>query len=86
MAEVSDSVGSNPSAAGANPNNPSDIDEGLQRTGRFAGGLIDDLKRRMPWYADDFRQGFHTKVLGSTLFLYFACLPTPSPSAPSLAS
>lgn len=49
-------------------------DEGLQRTGRFAGGLIDDLKRRLPFYTDDFKQGFHSKVLGSTLFLYFACL------------
>ncbi len=35
---------------------------------------MDDLKRRLPWYADDFVQGFHSKVLGSTLFLYFACL------------
>jgi len=52
----------------------SSADDGLRFTGRFAGGLIDDLKRRLPVYADDFRQGFHTKVLGSTLFLYFACL------------
>lgn len=49
-------------------------DEGLVWTGRFAGGLIDDLKRRLPHYADDFKQGFHPQVLGSTLFLYFACL------------
>lgn len=49
-------------------------DDGLRYTGRFAGGLTDDLKRRLVWYVDDFRQGMHTKVLGSTLFLYFACL------------
>ncbi|MEM9533202.1 MAG: sodium bicarbonate transporter family protein [Pseudomonadota bacterium] len=49
-------------------------DDGLRRTGRFAGGLINDLKRRLPSYGDDFKQGVHTKVLGSTLFLYFACL------------
>lgn len=49
-------------------------DDGLRWTGRFAGGLMDDLKRRLPFYGDDFIQGFHTKVLGSTLFLYFACL------------
>jgi HCO3- transporter integral membrane domain len=48
--------------------------DGLVRTGRFAGGLIDDLQRRLPHYADDFKQGLHAKVLGSTLFLYFACL------------
>lgn len=49
-------------------------DDGLRWTGRFAGGLRDDLKRRLPAYGDDFRQGLHSKVLGSTLFLYFACL------------
>ncbi len=49
-------------------------DDGLKRTGRFAGGLVDDLKRRLPHYADDFAHGLHAKVLGSTLFLYFACL------------
>ncbi|MFT5695722.1 MAG: hypothetical protein ACI9QQ_001701 [Myxococcota bacterium] len=48
--------------------------DGLERTGRFAGGLMDDLRRRLPHYADDFKQGLHGKVLGSTLFLYFACL------------
>ena len=53
---------------------PASNDDGLQWTGRFAGGLIDDLKRRLPHYVDDFRQGIHTKVLGSTFFLYFACL------------
>jgi hypothetical protein len=62
-------------AAGDGPApDSSTTDDGLRRTGRFAGGLIDDLKRRLPWYADDFRSGLHTKVLGSTLFLYFACL------------
>lgn len=49
-------------------------DDGLRWTGRFAGGFMDDIRRRLPAYGDDFRQGFHTKVLGSTLFLYFACL------------
>jgi hypothetical protein len=50
------------------------MDQGLEWTGRFAGGLIDDLKRRLPFYVDDFTQGLHTRVAGSTLFLYFACL------------
>lgn len=47
---------------------------GLEWTGRFAGGLRDDLARRLPHYVDDFRQGFHPKVLASILFLFFACL------------
>lgn len=46
----------------------------LARTGRFAGGLINDLRRRLPHYGNDFTSGFHPKVAGSTLFLFFACL------------
>lgn len=48
--------------------------DGLERTGRFCGGLIDDIKRRAPHYVDDFSQGLHSKVMGATLFMYFACL------------
>lgn len=36
--------------------------------------MLADLKRRLPFYADDMRQGLHPKVLGSVLFLFFACL------------
>jgi hypothetical protein len=49
-------------------------DDGLTRTGRLCGGLINDLKRRLPHYASDWRDGLHPKVAGATLFLYFACL------------
>lgn len=66
---IGDTAGEN-----ATSSKPVSGDDGLRRTGRFAGGLVDDIKRRLPWYIDDFRQGFHSKVLGSTLFLYFACL------------
>ncbi len=48
--------------------------EGLKPTGRLFGGLIADIKRRLPHYLDDFRDGFHPKCLSSTLFLFFACL------------
>jgi hypothetical protein len=48
--------------------------DGLERTGRLCGGLIDDIKRRAPHYVSDFTEGFHPKVMGSTLFMYFACL------------
>jgi hypothetical protein len=48
--------------------------EGLEKTGRFCGGLIDDIKRRAPHYVNDFAQGAHPKVFASTLFMYFACL------------
>jgi mannitol/fructose-specific phosphotransferase system IIA component (Ntr-type) len=46
----------------------------LAYSGRFCGGLISDLQRRLPHYLSDFRDGLHTKCLGSTLFLFFACL------------
>ena len=51
-----------------------ETNQGLERTGRFCGGLIDDIKRRTPHYASDFYQGFHPKVLASSLFMFFACL------------
>lgn len=38
------------------------------------GGLRLDIARRWPHYFSDFRDGLHPKVVGSTLFLYFACL------------
>jgi len=57
------------------PNPPAaPADDGLVFTGRFAGGLLGDLRRRLPHYVDDMTQGFHPKVLASTLFLFFACL------------
>ncbi|MAQ13854.1 MAG: HCO3- transporter [Sandaracinus sp.] len=46
----------------------------LQRTGRLFGGMVRDLKRRAPHYLDDFKAGFRTKVLGSVLFMFVACL------------
>jgi hypothetical protein len=48
--------------------------EGLEFTGRFAGGFVADLRRRLPHYVHDFTSGLHPKVLASTLFLFFACL------------
>jgi len=50
------------------------IPEGLRYTGRVAGGLLGDLRRRLPHYVSDFRDGLHSKCAGSTLFLFFACL------------
>jgi len=48
--------------------------DGLERTGRLCGGLINDIKRRLPHYKSDFSEGLHPKVMGSTLFMFFACL------------
>ena len=32
------------------------------------------MARRWPHYLSDFRDGLHAKCVGSTLFLFFACL------------
>ncbi len=46
----------------------------LQRTGRLFGGVLNDIKRRAPHYASDFRDGLSMKSVASVGFLYFACL------------
>ena len=46
----------------------------LRRTGRLAGGIIEDIKRRIPHYGADFTDGFNVKTLASVFFLFFACL------------
>lgn len=48
--------------------------QGLERTGKFAGGLKQDIKRRLKYYVDDYVCGFHPKVTASAIFLFFACL------------
>lgn len=47
---------------------------GLVRTGRLFGGLIDDLKRKKPFYWSDFSHALHPQCLSTFMFLYFACL------------
>jgi hypothetical protein len=50
------------------------VQDGLTFTGKLFGGIMADIARRKPHYIDDFKQGFHSKVAGTTLFLYFAAL------------
>lgn len=51
-----------------------DVPPGLRYTGRWFGGMAEDLRRRLPWWTDDFRAGLRPQTLGSTLFMFFACL------------
>lgn len=46
----------------------------LARTGRFGGGVAADIRRRLPYYLSDFRDGLNSKVVASVSFLFFACL------------
>ncbi|XP_022216447.2 electroneutral sodium bicarbonate exchanger 1 isoform X3 [Drosophila obscura] len=49
-------------------------ESGLSRTGRLFGGLINDVKRKLPWYWSDYRDAFSMQCVASWIFLYFACL------------
>ncbi|KAJ8334562.1 hypothetical protein SKAU_G00402010 [Synaphobranchus kaupii] len=46
----------------------------LQRTGRIFGGLIMDVKRKVPCYWSDIRDALSLQCLASILFLYCACM------------
>jgi mannitol/fructose-specific phosphotransferase system IIA component (Ntr-type) len=47
--------------------------DGLDVRG-FGRGVLEDLRRRAPFYGSDLRDGFHPKALAATLFLFFACV------------
>ncbi|KAF2883440.1 hypothetical protein ILUMI_22734 [Ignelater luminosus] len=47
---------------------------GLARTGRLFGGLVNDIKRKSPWYLSDFKDALALQCIASWIFLYFACL------------
>ncbi|XP_050076746.1 sodium bicarbonate cotransporter 3 isoform X2 [Anopheles maculipalpis] len=49
-------------------------ESGLSRTGRLFGGLVNDLKRKAPFYLSDFKDGLSMQCVASWIFLYFACL------------
>ncbi|XP_072048031.1 electroneutral sodium bicarbonate exchanger 1-like [Amphiura filiformis] len=47
---------------------------GLVRTGRIFGGLVEDIKRRLPHYLTDFTHALHIQCVASFIFMYFACI------------
>jgi sodium bicarbonate transporter 10 len=47
---------------------------GLKRSGKLFGGLINDVKRKLPWYLSDFKDALVLQSIASIFFLYFACL------------
>ncbi|XP_032595085.1 electroneutral sodium bicarbonate exchanger 1 isoform X10 [Drosophila grimshawi] len=49
-------------------------ESGLSRSGRLFGGLINDIKRKAPWYWSDYREALSMQCVASWIFLYFACL------------
>ncbi|XP_073975521.1 anion exchange protein Ae2 isoform X4 [Rhodnius prolixus] len=49
-------------------------DDPLRRTGLPWGGLINDFKRRYPFYCSDFFDGFNGQCIAAAIFMYFAAL------------
>ncbi|XP_070164522.1 electroneutral sodium bicarbonate exchanger 1 isoform X8 [Polyergus mexicanus] len=49
-------------------------ESGLSRSGRLFGGLINDVKRKAPFYLSDFKDALALQCVASFIFLYFACL------------
>jgi len=49
-------------------------ESGLTRTGRLFGGMINDIKRKKPFYLSDFKDAASVQTLASFIFIYFACL------------
>lgn len=48
----------------------------LEKTGRLWGGLINDLKRRLPLFKSDIVDGLNAETFAATIFMYFACFAT----------
>lgn len=46
----------------------------LKRTGKIFGGLINDVRRRLPHYWSDIRDGLNFQCLAAFFFIYFAAL------------
>ncbi|XP_061119480.1 electrogenic sodium bicarbonate cotransporter 1-like [Conger conger] len=46
------------------------VSQELQRTGRFCGGLILDVKRKAPFFFSDFLDALHIQSLSTIMFIY----------------
>ncbi|KAG7225481.1 hypothetical protein INR49_027476, partial [Caranx melampygus] len=66
--------GTAPSAGELEKEDDHHIGPELQRTGRIFGGLILDIKRKVPFYWSDIKDSFSLQCLASILFLYCACM------------
>ncbi|XP_032454773.1 anion exchange protein 2 isoform X7 [Nasonia vitripennis] len=62
--------------AGEDEKKPPDDSDPLRRTRRPFGGLINDIKRRYPYYLSDFTDGLSSSCLAAAIFMYFAALCT----------
>ncbi|KAK5852370.1 hypothetical protein PBY51_023842 [Eleginops maclovinus] len=62
--------GDTPHDAGHGGGGGHQVGEELQRTKKFCGGLILDVKRKLPFFASDFYDALHIQSLSAILFIY----------------
>ncbi|XP_070844502.1 electrogenic sodium bicarbonate cotransporter 1-like isoform X2 [Chaetodon trifascialis] len=62
--------GDTPHDAGHGGGGGHQVGEELQRTRKFCGGLILDIKRKLPFFASDFYDALHIQSLSTILFIY----------------
>uniref|UniRef100_A0A674MYA2 Anion exchange protein n=1 Tax=Takifugu rubripes TaxID=31033 RepID=A0A674MYA2_TAKRU len=58
------------SAPGGGGGGGHQVGEELQHTGKFCGGLVLDVKRKLPFFASDFCDALHIQALSTILFIY----------------
>ncbi|XP_022102760.1 band 3 anion transport protein-like isoform X2 [Acanthaster planci] len=51
---------------------PAKFIDPLKRTGCLFGGLVNDIKRRYPWYLSDLKDAVNLQSLASVFFIFFA--------------
>ena len=49
-------------------------EEHIALYGPFGKGLMNDLRRKLPWYLSDITDGFHLKTINTVLFLFWGAL------------
>ncbi|KAK3791314.1 hypothetical protein RRG08_012501 [Elysia crispata] len=49
-------------------------DPDLVFSGRIFGGLVKDLKRKVPWYLSDFKDALHVQCVASFIYIFLATL------------
>ncbi|XP_077945016.1 electrogenic sodium bicarbonate cotransporter 1 isoform X3 [Gasterosteus aculeatus] len=62
--------GDTPHDAGSGGGGGHQVGEELQRTRKFCGGLVLDIKRKLPFFASDFCDALHIQSLSAILFIY----------------
>lgn len=62
--------GGTPHSGGAGDGGGHAVGEELKMTGKFCGGLILDVKRKLPFFASDFYDAVNIQSLSAILFIY----------------